>query len=76
MRTLREWLIRLWGTLRPRRTDADLEQELRAHLELAADAEGQRDEAGGARAAIVRAGAVTRRWRRSAISAGCRGWRS
>jgi len=59
MRTLREWLIRLWGTLHPRRTDADLEQELRAHLELAADAERQPDETGAARAAVVRAGAVT-----------------
>ena len=41
MTTLREWLIRLWGTFRPRRSDADLELELRAHLELAEEAEGQ-----------------------------------
>jgi len=37
MRTLREWGLRLWGTLTRRRTDCDLEQELRSHLELAAD---------------------------------------
>ena len=37
MRTLREWGLRLWGTLTRRRTDRDLEQELRSHLELAAD---------------------------------------
>src|SRR4029077_21289703 len=37
MATLREWIIRLWGTLRPGRTDGDLEQELRLHAELAAE---------------------------------------
>ena len=37
MATLREWLTRLWGTLRPGRRDADLEAELRLHLELAAE---------------------------------------
>jgi putative ABC transport system permease protein len=57
MHTLREWLIRLWGTFRPRRSDADLEQELRAHLELAAEAQGC-DAAAAARPAILRAGAV------------------
>ena len=58
MRTLREWWLRFWGTFRPSRADADLEQELRAHLELAAEAEGRRDSADAPRAAIVRAGAV------------------
>ena len=33
--TPREWAHRLWGTLRRARTDRDLEDELRAHLELA-----------------------------------------
>src|ERR671924_333699 len=37
MRILREWIHRLWGTLLPRRRDSDLEQELRLHLELAAE---------------------------------------
>ena len=37
MRTLREWIRRLRGTLRRGRSNADLEQELRAHLELAAE---------------------------------------
>ncbi len=37
MRTLREWLHRLLGTVRPRRSDADLQEELRLHMELAAE---------------------------------------
>ena len=37
MASLREWIRRLWGTLRPKRDDGDLEQELRLHLELAAE---------------------------------------
>jgi predicted permease len=39
MTQLREWLTRLWSMIRPSRRDADLEQELRLHLELAAEAE-------------------------------------
>src|ERR1051326_1242510 len=35
--TLREWLRRLRSTIRPSRSDADLDAELRAHLELAGD---------------------------------------
>ena len=38
MARIREWLLRFVGTLTGRRSDRDLEQELRAHLELAADA--------------------------------------
>jgi putative ABC transport system permease protein len=37
MTTLREWVIRLWGTLRPSRRDAELEEELRGHLEMAVE---------------------------------------
>jgi hypothetical protein len=37
MRSMREWLLRLAGSVRRRRTDADLQDELRAHLDLAAD---------------------------------------
>jgi predicted permease len=48
MRVLREWLIRLAGTVRPSRGDDDLEQELRAHAALAAE-RGQRT-AGAAQA--------------------------
>ena len=33
--SVREWMLRLWGTLRGPRSDRDLEQELRLHLELA-----------------------------------------
>ena len=42
MATLREWVARLWGTLGPSRRDADLEAELRLHLELAAEDERRR----------------------------------
>ena len=41
--SLREWIARLWGTLRPGRHDDDLEQELRSHLELAVEAAQRRD---------------------------------
>ena len=37
MPRLREWLHRLFGTVRPRRGDADLQEELRLHMELAAE---------------------------------------
>ena len=59
MPTLREWLIRLWQTLYPRRDDRDLEQELRTHLELAADDARRADSPDrAARAAKVQAGPV------------------
>jgi putative ABC transport system permease protein len=35
--TFRELLVRLWGMLRPGRTDRDLEEELRLHADLAAE---------------------------------------
>jgi predicted permease len=37
MGVLREWLFRLWGAVRRRRSDADLEQELRLHQDLAVE---------------------------------------
>ena len=37
MATLREWILRLIGTLRPRRGDADLQEELQLHIDLAAE---------------------------------------
>lgn len=37
MTTLHEWIHRLRGTLRPGRSDADLEEELRLHLQMAAE---------------------------------------
>jgi len=37
MRTLREWIFRFWGTIRRKRFDQDLEEELRLHWELAAE---------------------------------------
>lgn len=58
MSLLREWMIRLRETLRPRRSDADLHEELRVHLDMAGeDLRRQDDAPGGARrAAIVRSG--------------------
>ncbi|HEV3214330.1 MAG TPA: ABC transporter permease [Vicinamibacterales bacterium] len=58
--TPREWANRLWGTFHRSRTDGDLEDELRAHLELAADDERRRGntDSRAARAARLRVGAV------------------
>jgi predicted permease len=60
MRTLREWLVRAMNWIRPRRHDADLEDELRAHLALAAEAadRGRQPSADAARAAAIRAGGM------------------
>jgi predicted permease len=60
MATLREWVTRLWGTLRPGRRDIELEAELRLHLQLAAeDAKGRANASGNAgRAAAIRSGGV------------------
>ena len=58
MATLREWVSRLWGTLRRNRTDRDLEEELRLHLELAAEDARRRGDSpeSAVRAARIRAG--------------------
>jgi predicted permease len=56
--TLREWIARLRGTLRPRRRDAELEEELRLHLELAAQSALQRTPPAAARAAVIRSGGI------------------
>ena len=37
MSTLREWVMRLWGTLWRNARDREIEEELRTHLELAAE---------------------------------------
>ena len=37
MRILREWIRRLQGTLFPGRRDAELEQEIQSHMEMAAE---------------------------------------
>ena len=54
MSTLREYVRRLWGTLRRNRVDADLEEELRLHLELAAEERGLPAERPGPGLAIDR----------------------
>ena len=58
MRRLREWIVRLWASVRPRRSDADIREELRAHFELATErGNGQYDDVGEARrAALARVG--------------------
>ncbi|MGH9161155.1 MAG: ADOP family duplicated permease [Vicinamibacteraceae bacterium] len=60
MATLREWVIRLWGALRPSRGDAELEEELRLHVELAAEHEARRETsvATARRTAAIRSGGV------------------
>jgi putative ABC transport system permease protein len=57
MPTIREWLHRLLGTLRPRRGDADLQEELRVHMELASEDAQRRGEP--VRAARLHAGGVS-----------------
>jgi predicted permease len=42
MSIVREWVSRLRDTLRPRRSDRDLEEELQLHLEMAAEAQRRR----------------------------------
>ena len=58
--SLREWLVRLWATFRRTRSDADLEEELRLHVELASEDARRRglapDEA--ARAARLAVGGI------------------
>jgi hypothetical protein len=60
MATLREWIGRLWASLRPRRRDDELEEELRFHLELAAERETRsgHSPADARRAASLRSGGV------------------
>jgi len=60
MATLREWVTRLWGTLRPSRRDAELEEELRLHLELAAEHERRRANSteDAWRAAVIKSGGI------------------
>jgi putative ABC transport system permease protein len=58
MRILREWIHRLCGTLLRKRRDSDLEEELRLHLELAAEDARRRglNAPDSARAARLKAG--------------------
>src|SRR6476660_3177565 len=61
MRVIREWLHRLAGTLLRRRCDIDLEEELRLHLEMAAEDARSRghEPADAVRAAQVKTGAAS-----------------
>jgi predicted permease len=59
---LREWISRLLGTLRPRRADDDLQEELRLHVDLAIEDEQRRNQRPAADirlAAATRIGTVT-----------------
>jgi putative ABC transport system permease protein len=60
MTTHREWIQRVRGTLRPGRSDADLEEELRLHLEMAGEDARRRGvpAAESARTARLRSGSV------------------
>jgi predicted permease len=55
MTTLREWVSRLWGTVRGNRPDRDLEEELRLHMELASEDARRR---GGSPESAVRAASI------------------
>ena len=61
MRVLREWMHRLRGTLLPSRRDADLEEELRLHLAMAAEDARRRglEPADAVRAARIEAGGAS-----------------
>src|SRR5262245_25112029 len=61
MQTIHEWLDRLLGALGMRRRDDDLEQELQAHLALAAEDAARRGDAppDAVRAARLRAGGAS-----------------
>src|SRR5688572_29703046 len=61
MRTIREWMHRLIGLVARRRRDDDLEEELRIHLELAAEEAQRRGEtpAQAVRAARLQLGGVS-----------------
>ena len=76
MRIFREWIRRLHGTLFQGRRDAELEHEIRSHMEMAAE---------GARVVVstpprlraargLRREAFRKPWTRSGISEACRGW--
>ena len=58
MRRLREWIVRLWASVRPGRSDAEIREELRLHLELAIEHENGRgrDVENARRAALARVG--------------------
>jgi predicted permease len=58
--TLREWVSRLRGTLRGTRADRDLQDELRCHLELAAEEARRRGDSpdGAVRTATLNAGGL------------------
>ena len=76
MARIREWIYRLWGTVRSNPRDADLEAELRLHLELAAEDVQRRRGAteDAVRAARLRAGGVSQAMEALRINAACRGW--
>ncbi len=61
MNRLREWILRLWGTLRGERRDRELQEELRLHLDLAVE-RARRDgqsASDATRMAAIHAGGLT-----------------
>ena len=62
MATIREWMDRLIDSVRARRRDAELEEELRLHLQLAAERE---EHSGSSPANARRAGSRPIRWYRT-----------
>jgi hypothetical protein len=76
MHFLREWIHRLGGTLLPSRRDADLEEELRLHVAMAAEAARRRGlaPADAVRAARIEAGGASQAMDTLRDQRGCRGW--
>jgi predicted permease len=58
MTSVRVWLLRLKDTLWPSRSDTELERELRAHLDLAAEAARSPEGSAGDRTATIQFGGV------------------
>ena len=78
---VREWFLRLLGTIRQGRRDGDLEAELRPHLELSRRRRRATRDGDRIRSARRRSGTARwrPRWKRCAISAACPGsttWRA
>jgi hypothetical protein len=76
MRIFREWIRRLHGTLFQGRRDAELEHEIRSHMEMAEeDARVVVSTSPMPRAPRgLRREAFRKPWRRFGTSEACRGW--
>jgi hypothetical protein len=76
MTTIREWFSRVWGTVRGNRRDAEMEEELKVHLEFATEDMQRRMGSRRTRSERLNCepGASRQRWRRYGTNEACRGW--